>query len=91
MANTMEILVYIANMLYLASYFMNDMLRLRLLTVIAACVLVAYFYFRPEPLMTVVGWNLFFVALNLVQIGRILYLRRQGSGTSHFGLCDGMR
>ena len=67
----MEALVYVANGLYLASYFMNDMLRLRLLTITAACLLVAYFYFRPEPMMTVIFWNLFFVALNLFQIARL--------------------
>ena len=69
----MEILIYVANGLYLASYFMKDILRLRILTVVAACCLVAYFYIRPEPEMTIVGWNLFFVALNVVQISRIIW------------------
>ena len=72
----MEILIYIANGLYLASYMMKDILRLRLLTTIAACVLVAYFYFRPEPMMTVVCWNQFFVALNIYQITGIARERR---------------
>ena len=72
----MEILVYAANGLYLTSYFVNDLLRLRFLTVTAACCLVAYFYFRPEPMFTVIGWNLFFVALNLFQIGRLVRKRR---------------
>ncbi len=73
----MESLVYIANCMYLLSYFMNDMLRLRLLTVAAACCLVAYFYFRPEPMMTIIGWNLFFVALNIFQISCLVRKRRQ--------------
>ena len=34
-----------------------------------------YFYSQPAPLMNVVGWNVFFVLLNLVQIGRILKSR----------------
>ncbi len=62
---TMEALVYIANVLYLASYFMSDLLRLRLLTVTAACVLVAYFSLQPEPMITVICWDLFYVALNV--------------------------
>jgi hypothetical protein len=71
----MEFLVYMANGMYLASYFMKDMLHLRVLTVAAALCLVAYFYARPEPMMTVVGWNLFFVALNVFQITRIVVSR----------------
>ena len=75
----METLVYIANILYLLSYFVQDMLRLRVLTVFAATCLVGYFYFQPEPMMTVVGWNLFFIALNVVQVSRILVTRRRES------------
>lgn len=72
----MEMLVYAANGMYVFAYFTTDMLRLRLLTVTAATCLAAYFLCRPEPLMTVVGWNLFFIALNMFQIGRIIVARR---------------
>ena len=71
----MEILVYMANGMYLASYFMKEMLHLRMLTVVAALCLSAYFYIRPNPMMTVVCWNLFFVALNVMQIVRIVIAR----------------
>ena len=71
----MESLIYMANGLYLVSYFMNDILRLRILTVTAACCLAAYFYMQPVPMMTVVCWNLFFVALNIFQIVRLLLAR----------------
>ena len=73
----MEALVYAANMLYLFSYLVRDLLHLRLLTIVAACCLVAYFYNQAEPLMTVVGWNLFFVALNVLQLTRILWERHR--------------
>lgn len=72
MVNTMETLVYAANILYLSSYMVRDILHLRLLTIVAACCLVSYFYNQPEPLMTVVYWNVFFVALNALQLARIL-------------------
>ncbi len=75
----MEILIYTANILYLVSYFVQDILRLRVFTVLAALCLVGYFYCQPEPLMTVVCWNLFFVALNVFQIGRILKVRYRRS------------
>ena len=73
----MEALVYFANVLYLLSYFVKDMLHLRILTVTAACVLVSYFWLLPEAMMTVICWNLFFVALNIFQIVRILRDRQQ--------------
>ena len=71
----MEALIYIANVLYVFSYLVKDILYLRLLTITAACCLVVYFCLLPDPLMTVVYWNLFFVALNTFQIGRILHKR----------------
>ena len=71
----MEALVYAANFLYLGSYLVRDILHLRCLTIIAACMLVTYFYNQPEPMMTVVGWNLFFVALNVFQLARIFWER----------------
>lgn len=68
----MDTLIYVANFLYLFSYMVRDMLHLRVLTIVAACCLVTYFYNQAEPLMTVVYWNLFFVALNVFQLGHIL-------------------
>ena len=71
----MEILIYAANGLYLLSYSVKDILKLRLLTVSAACILVAYFALQPEPVMSIICWNLFFVALNIFQIVSILKAR----------------
>jgi len=72
----MDVLIYVANGLYLASYFVRDILRLRLLTVVAALCLMTYFASRPQPLMEVVYWNLFFIVLNVFQIARIVNERR---------------
>ena len=76
----MEALIYAANILYLLSYLVRDMLHLRLLTIVAACCLVTYFYSQAEPLMTVVYWNLFFVTLNVLQLTRILWERYRTRG-----------
>jgi hypothetical protein len=67
----MEALIFAANILYLVSYLVRNMLHLRILTMIAACCLVGYFYNLEEPLMTVIAWNLFFVGMNAFQLGRI--------------------
>ena len=75
----MEILINAANILYLLSYFVRDILKLRVLTVVAATCLIAYFYLRPEPMMTVVYWNTFFVAQNVFWIVRLVLKRRTES------------
>jgi hypothetical protein len=53
----------------------RDILWLRILTVVAAACLIPYFYFRPEPLMTPIYWNLVFTALNIYWICRLLLER----------------
>ena len=87
----MDALVYAANFLYLASYLVRDILHLRLLTVIAACCLVTYFYHQPQPLMTVVYWNLFFVALNVFQLVHIVRTRRRTAGETPADTCHSAR
>lgn len=72
----MEYFINIANILYLLSYFVRDMLWLRVLSVIAASFLTLYFYFRPDALMTAVYWNLFFIALNVYWVARLAFERR---------------
>ncbi|OEO29075.1 hypothetical protein VW23_002460 [Devosia insulae DS-56] len=72
----MDILINAANVLYVIAYFTMDMLRLRLLTVTAACCLAVYFYSQPVPMLNVVAWNVFFIVLNLVQLGRLVLARR---------------
>ena len=69
----MESLVFAANVMYLIGYFMTDILRLRMLTVAAAACLAVYFYHQPVPMLTVVGWNILFIALNLLQIARVVW------------------
>lgn len=71
----MDILVSAANILCVIAYSTMDMLRLRLLTATAACCLAVYFYSQPVPMLNVVAWNVFFIALNLVQIARITLAR----------------
>lgn len=72
----MEYFVHIANVLYLFSYSMRDMLWLRILTIAAACFMLPYFYLRPEPLYPPVFWNLVFMMLNVFWIVRLLLERR---------------
>ena len=72
----MEYLIHIANVLYLFSYSMRDILWLRILTVAAACFLLPYFYYRPDPLYPPIFWNLVFMSLNIYWICKLLLERR---------------
>ena len=72
----MEVLIHTANVIYLVSYLMRDILWLRIFTVIAAACLILYFYYLPEPLLTPVYWNTLFLALNIFWIARLLLERR---------------
>ena len=72
----MDVLIHSANVIYLVSYIMRDILWLRIFTVIAATCLIAYFYLRPDPLLTAVYWNLLFIALNVYWIVRLVLERR---------------
>lgn len=68
----MDILIYVANTLYVIAYFTTSILRLRVLSLFAAACLAAYFASRPDPLWTVVGWNVFFLSLNAWQLTRLV-------------------
>ncbi len=72
----MEYTIHLANILYLFSYLMRDILWLRILTVLAASSLLPYFYLRPEPLYAAIFWNLLFTLLNIYWIFRLLLERR---------------
>lgn len=72
----MEYFVHAANVLYLFSYLVRDILWLRMLTVVAASTLIPFFYFRPDPLLAPIYWNLGFTALNLYWIVRLILERR---------------
>ncbi len=72
----MDYLINIANILYLFSYLVRDILWLRILTVIAAIILMIYYYNLPDPLFIAIYWNLVFTGLNIFWVGRLLNERR---------------
>lgn len=75
-AEALVYLVHAANILYFASYATKDILLLRVLTVIACCLLIPYFYSQPTPLMVPIYWQIIFIGVNLVQIGILIHERR---------------
>ena len=76
MSPQIDLLIHAANVLYLFAFMVRDILWFRILAVVAAACLIPYFYFRPEPLMASIYWNLAFTALNVYWICRLLLERR---------------
>ena len=76
MSFPLDLLIHAANVLYLLAFMVRDSLWFRTLAVVAAACLISYFYFRPDPLMAPIYWNLVFTAVNIYWIGRLLLERR---------------
>ena len=67
----LEAFIFAANSLYVATYFTERLLRIRVMTLFAGGCLLAYHVLRPDPILSIIGWNTFFVGLNVVQILRL--------------------
>jgi hypothetical protein len=65
-----------ANVIYLASYAVRDILWLRLLTVLAASLLIPYYAMQSAPLRVAIEWNVVFIAINCYWIVRLIVERR---------------
>lgn len=72
----LDILVNIANVIYLASYSVRDILLLRILTVIGILLLIPYYYFQSHVLWTPIFWNVVFMTINSIWIAKLLLERR---------------
>lgn len=67
-------LLHVANVLYLVSYSLRDILWLRVLTVMAMLCLGWCYWACAEHYA--LGWQAAFLAINLLQIGLLVYERR---------------
>ena len=72
-----EFCIYIANVVYLISFLARDILWLRLLTCVALLLGIVFFTCQPAPLYGPTIWHVAFLAINGVQISRLLVERRQ--------------
>ena len=67
--------ITVANVIYLASYTVRDILSLRVLTVVAASLLIPYYAMQSVPLRAAIGWNAVFIAINCYRIVRLIVER----------------
>lgn len=73
----MDWLIHLANLLFLASYAVRDILWLRVLTVLASMPLLLFFVVGgPSPQWASIAWNLVFLGLNVWRVARLLAERR---------------
>ena len=62
-------MIHVANVLYLLSYMVRDILWLRVLSVAAGlCLMPYYCHCGDHPLWAPISWNALFAAVNVVQI-----------------------
>jgi len=64
------------NLIYVAAYWVKDILWLRILSVVGSLVGIPYYLFQPETLWPPIFWTLVFVSINTVRAWQI-YLERR--------------
>ena len=69
--------LHLANVIYLASYLVRDILYLRLLTCLGLALGIVFFSCRSSPLYGPTAWHLLFLIINGYQIRRLVRDRRQ--------------
>ncbi len=72
----LDVLVNVANVVYLASYSVRDILWLRCLTIVGGTLLLPYYYWQVHPLWAAIGWNLVFISINIFWVVKLLIERR---------------
>jgi hypothetical protein len=72
----MTAFIHVANVLYLLSYLVKDILWLRALTVVGGLTILTYYALMPTPLWAGIGWNVVFLLINAWQIRLLLIERR---------------
>lgn len=72
----LDILLTLANVIYLCSYSVRDILWLRILTVVGASLTLPYYYFQEAPLWAAIAWDTIFIGINVAWIARLFLDRR---------------
>lgn len=72
----MEIWFHLANVLYVVSYLVTDIMWLRALAVLGGLSSLTWTLTTPTPSLTFIGWTLVYNTINMVQIARLWRERR---------------
>ena len=80
---TTENCIHLANVFYLGSFLMRDMLWLRVLTCAGMSLGVIFFVTCPTPMYGPAGWHVVFLVINAYQIVRLIQSRQQTDLKGH--------
>jgi len=72
----MEIWFHLANVIYVFSYLVTDILWLRALAVTGGFSYLTWTLTTPTPNLSLIGWTLVYNTINVVQIARLWHERR---------------
>ena len=72
----MEIWFHLANVLYVFSYLVTDILWLRVLAVVGGFSYLTWTLTTPTPSLSLIGWTLVYNTINVAQIARLWHERR---------------
>src|SRR5467141_1697013 len=86
----MEIWFHLANVLYVVSYLVADILWLRALAVLGGLSSLTWTLTTPTPSLAFIGWTLVYNTINMVQIGRLWQERRQVRSGGADAVCGGV-
>ena len=72
----MEIWFHLANVVYVFSYLVTDILWLRVLAVTGGFSYLTWTLTTPKPSLSLIGWTLVYNTINVAQIARLWHERR---------------
>ena len=72
----LDILASVANVVYLASYSVRDILWLRIFSIVGGALLLPYYYLQVNSLWTAIGWNLVFISINAFWVAKLFMERK---------------
>lgn len=82
----MDTCIHTANLLYLASYLVREMLWLRVLTLVGLLLGIVFFSCHGQEMLAPIVWHAVFAVINMVQIGRLLRERRLAQSDAELSL-----
>jgi hypothetical protein len=74
--NNSIVWISIANLFYLASYSVREILWLRVLSLAGAALLIPFYALQGPPLLPALVWDVIFIAINAYWIARLIVERR---------------
>jgi len=72
----MDLLLHLANVIYLIGYLVIDILWLRLLTMVGGGLSLTWMLAQTQVRASLIGWTVVYIGINLFQIVRLLHERR---------------